>query len=145
MIGTRPALDAMLHAHGLKVTRPVLAVVEALTDAGHLTTAAVTERARRQLGQLSAQTVYNVLDRLTAAGLVRRIEPAGSPARYEQRTGDNHHHLICRTCGQVTDIDCAAGTRPCLTPAERHGFTIDEAEVTYWGRCHTCAPPAPAL
>jgi Fur family ferric uptake transcriptional regulator len=99
----------------------------------------VADQARVEIGPISTQAVYNALADLTESGLVRRIQPAGSPARYEDRVGDNHHHLICRACDRMLDVDCAVGERPCLTAAEDHGYEIDEAEVIYWGRCPECA------
>jgi Fur family ferric uptake transcriptional regulator len=96
--------------------------------------------ARERLGSLSTQAVYDILRAFTEAGLVRRIEPAGSPALYETRVGDNHHHVVCRVCGTVGDVDCAVGERPCLTPSDAHGFVLDEAEITFWGLCPACAP-----
>ena len=105
----------------------------------HADTDSIIGVAREALGELSHQAVYDVLRVLTAAGLVRRIEPAGSVARYESRVGDNHHHVVCRTCGAIADVDCAVGTTPCLTAADDHGFAIDEAEVVYWGWCPDCS------
>jgi Fur family ferric uptake transcriptional regulator len=107
----------------------------------HLDTEAITGLARTELGSVSHQTVYDVLRVLTEAGLVRRIQPAGSVARYEARVGDNHHHVVCRTCGDIRDVDCAVGHAPCLTVSDDAGFEIDEAEVVYWGRCPTCSNP----
>jgi Fur family ferric uptake transcriptional regulator len=134
-----------LRTVGLRVTKPRLTVLEVLEEARttgeHLTAAAVADRARDRLGRLSTQAVYDCLDALGTAGLVRRIEPAGHPMRYETRVGDNHHHLVCRDCGQTTDLSCATGSAPCLTPAEDHGFVVDEAEVIFWGRCPACSTP----
>jgi Fur family ferric uptake transcriptional regulator len=134
-------LDAAeaLRAAGLRVTRPRLAVLDALERAPHADTDKVAEMARVSLGAVSIQAVYDVLRALTDAGLVRRIEPAGSPARYELRVGDNHHHVVCRSCGAIADVDCAVGHRPCLTASDAHGFVVDEAEVTYWGLCPACS------
>jgi len=130
----------LLREHGLRVTRPRLAVLAALATGPHSSAEGVLTRART-LAPLSVQAVYDVLHTLTERGLVRRIQPAGSPARYELRTGDNHHHLVCRSCGTVADVDCAVGAAPCLTPAPAGvGFVVDEAEVTYWGLCAACAP-----
>jgi len=134
-------LDAAeaLRAAGLRVTRPRLAVFDALERAPHADTDTVAEMARASLGAVSIQAIYDVLRALTDAGLVRRIEPAGSPARYELRVGDNHHHVVCRSCGAIADVDCAVGHRPCLTASDAHGFVVDEAEVTYWGLCPACS------
>jgi Fur family ferric uptake transcriptional regulator len=116
-------------------------VSEALRASGLRVTDTVIRLVREELGAVSAQAVYNVLAALVAVGLVRRIEPAGSPARYEVRVGDNHHHIVCRVCGSTTDVDCAVGRRPCLTPSESHGYDLDEAEVTFWGLCPECQSP----
>src|SRR5436305_1862197 len=129
---------AQLRTAGLRVTAPRLAVLAILDDGGHLGVDEVAERVRTRLGSVSTQAVYDVLGALTLAGLARRIEPAGSPALFEARVGDNHHHVVCRGCGATTDVDCAVGERPCLEPAQLHGFVLDEAEVTYWGLCPTC-------
>jgi Fur family ferric uptake transcriptional regulator len=130
-----------LRTAGLRVTRPRLAVLEALTDTPHATADQVAQRVRATLGSVSTQAVYDVLAAEVRAGLLRRIEPAGSPARYERRTGDNHHHLVCRLCGVVSDVDCSVGAAPCLTPADMSGFAVEEAEVVYWGRCPDCQRP----
>ncbi len=127
-----------LRTAGLRVTSPRVAVLGAVHRHPHATVDSVARDARLALGSVSKQAVYDVLDALTDAGLVRRIEPAGSVARYETRTGDNHHHMVCRSCGAVADVDCATGAAPCLTPPEPLGFVIDEAEVVYWGHCSTC-------
>ena len=132
-------VEEALRARGLRVTRPRLAVIAALEHAPHADTDTVAELARTSLGTVSIQAVYDVLRALTDAGLVRRIEPAGSPARYELRIGDNHHHVVCRSCGAIADVDCAVGEAPCLDPSESHGFVVDEAEVTYWGLCPACS------
>ena len=132
-------VEGALRARGLRVTRPRLAVIAALEHAPHADTDTVAELARTSLGAVSIQAVYDVLRALTDAGLVRRIEPAGSPARYELRIGDNHHHVVCRSCGAIADVDCAVGEAPCLDPSESHGFVVDEAEVTYWGLCPACS------
>jgi Fur family ferric uptake transcriptional regulator len=130
---------AALRRVGLRVTASRLAVLSALAAAsGHASADALVGAVRERLGESSAQTVYNVLHTLTDAGLVRRIEPAGQPGLYELRVGDNHHHLVCRSCGAVADVTCAVGEAPCLTAAETSGYEIDEAEVIYWGRCPTC-------
>jgi Fur family ferric uptake transcriptional regulator len=130
--------DEQLRAHGLRVTRPRLAVLDVLRQGGHLEVEEITRQVRRRLDSVSTQAVYDVLGALARAGLARRLEPAGSPARYEARTGDNHHHIVCRGCGSITDVDCAVGAAPCLDPAQTHGFAVDEAEVTYWGLCPAC-------
>ncbi|QYJ02787.1 transcriptional repressor [Nocardioides panacisoli] len=123
----------------LRVTRPRLAVLGAVEAHPHADTGTVIGAVRRDLPDVSHQAVYDSLEKLTAAGLVRRIQPNGSVARYETRTGDNHHHVVCRTCGAISDVDCAVGEAPCLTAAEDNGFAIDEAEVIYWGTCPSCA------
>lgn len=128
-----------LRAAGLRVTRPRLAVMSALAAAPHADVETVVSGVRSELGSVSVQAIYDVLRALTAAEIVRRIEPAGSPARFELRVGDNHHHVVCRSCGRTADVDCAVGTRPCLEPSQAHGFVVNEAEVTYWGLCPTCA------
>jgi Fur family ferric uptake transcriptional regulator len=136
--------EQMLRGADLRVTRPRLAALAAVHDHAHADTGSLIEAVRAELGDVSPQAVYDVLRALTDAGLVRRIEPAGSVARYESRVGDNHHHVICRSCGAIADVDCAVGETPCLTPSESHGFTIDEAEVIYWGLCPACAnAPSP--
>lgn len=129
-----------LRAAGLRVTGGRLAVMGALDGAPgkHLDAEEIGARVRRTLGRLSTQAVYDNLRALCEAGLVRRIEPAGGPARYEARVGDNHHHLVCRRCGATRDVDCIAGARPCLEPSNDQGFVIDEAEVTFWGVCPGC-------
>jgi Fur family ferric uptake transcriptional regulator len=127
-----------LRSRGLRVTRPRLAVLEVLGDGGHLEVDEIVNRVRARLDSVSVQAVYDVLGALARAGLARRIEPAGSAARYEARTGDNHHHIVCRGCGTVADVDCAVGEAPCLDPSDVHGFEVDEAEVTYWGLCPAC-------
>ena len=135
--------ERRLRDAGLRVTRPRLAVLEALDDAAprreHLPVSDIVVSARDRLGDVSTQAVYDVLDALAVAGLVRRVETAGSPARYESRAGDNHHHLVCRGCGHTVDVDCVAGSAPCLQPSDSHGFAIDEAEVVFWGLCPSCS------
>ncbi|MGI8557158.1 MAG: Fur family transcriptional regulator [Solirubrobacteraceae bacterium] len=123
---------------GLRVTAPRLAVLAAVRQGGHLAVEEIAFRARRHLGSVSTQAVYDVLRALDEAGLVRRIELPGSPARFESRVGDNHHHLICRDCGNVHDVDCAVGHAPCLEPSAAPGYAIDEAQVIYWGACPAC-------
>lgn len=128
-----------LRRAGLRVTTPRLAVLAALVAIGpHASVDAVVRAVRDRLGDSSAQTVYNVLRTFIDAGLVRRIEPAGWPGLYELRVGDNHHHIVCRRCGTIADVDCAVGSAPCLTAADDSGYAIDEAEVIYWGRCPAC-------
>lgn len=133
----------LLRAKGLRVTRPRISVLQALQARPHAVTGDVLSSVRSALPTVSHQAVYDCLSALTDAGLVRRIQPAGSTARYELRVADNHHHLVCRACGSVTDVDCAAGAAPCLEPAtdtpDTHGFAVDEAEVIYWGTCADCA------
>lgn len=128
----------VLRQHGLPVTAQRLAVLHAVSTHPHATADEVAETARGAIGAISKQAVYDALGALTDAGILRRIEPAGSPTRYEDRIGDNHHHVICRTCGRLEDVDCAVDYTPCLTASDDHGFEIDEAEVVYWGRCPTC-------
>lgn len=130
--------ENLLRSHGLRVTRPRLAVLDVLTEGGHLEVEEIARRARAKLDSVSTQAVYDVLGALSRAGLARRLEPAGSPARFEARVGDNHHHIVCRGCGEIADVDCAVGERPCLTPSTGHGFELDEAEVTFWGLCPGC-------
>jgi Fe2+ or Zn2+ uptake regulation protein len=128
-----------LRARGLKATAPRLAVLEAVADLdGHPDVDTIARHARARLGTLSTQAVYDNLRVLTELGLVRRIEPAGSPARFETRVGDNHHHVVCRRCGAVQDVDCVVGEAPCLNPSSVGGFLVDEAEVTFWGVCPSC-------
>jgi Fur family transcriptional regulator, stress-responsive regulator len=131
--------EELLRSRGLRVTRPRLAVLEVLdTNPGHLDVEQITTKVRRQLDSVSIQAVYDVLGALSRAGLARRIEPAGSPARFERRAGDNHHHVVCRGCGEIADVDCAVGEAPCLDPSQAHGYELDEAEVTFWGLCPAC-------
>ena len=141
---TTPELEQLLRAHNLRVTRPRLAVLGAVHSSPHASTDAVIDAVRDELGVVSHQAVYDVLRALTSAGLLRRIQPAGSVARYEARVGDNHHHVVCRTCGAIADVDCAVSATPCLTASDDQGFVIDEAEVTYWGTCAACAQVARA-
>lgn len=128
----------------MRVTAPRLAVLAALYRGGHHSAEAVAADARGRLGSLSHQAVYDNLHALLEAGLVRRIEPANAPALFEARVGDNHHHLVCRSCGRVEDVDCVVGRRPCLEPSATHGFRIDEAEVLFWGFCPDCQDAADA-
>ncbi|MFI2645386.1 Fur family transcriptional regulator [Streptomyces sp. NPDC018610] len=127
-----------LRGAGLRVTAARVALLETVRQGDHLGVEAIATGVRDRVGHVSLQAVYEALHALTAAKLVRRIEPAGSPARYEGRVGDNHHHLVCRSCGAVADVDCAAGDAPCLTAADDRGFAVDEAEVIYWGLCPAC-------
>ena len=132
-------LAQQLRGVGLRVTRPRLAVLDAVSAQPHLDTETLIDAARARLGAVSHQAVYDVLRALTDAGLARRIQPTGATARYEARVGDNHHHLVCRSCGSITDVDCAVGDAPCLTASHDHGFVVDEAEVVYWGTCPDCS------
>ena len=132
-------VEIALRGAALRVTRPRVSVLTALYAHPHADTDTVIRAVREDLGEVSHQAVYDVLRALTGAGLIRRIEPSGSVARYESRVGDNHHHVVCRSCGSIADVDCAVGDTPCLIASDDHGFTIDEAEVTYWGLCPTCS------
>lgn len=134
--------NALLRQRGLQVTAQRLAVLRALSERPHSTADDLYQVVRRQLGAISRQAVYDALGALTDKGLLRRIQPAGSPARYEDRVDDNHHHLICRSCGRMVDVDCAVGATPCLTAADDAGYEVDEAEVVYWGRCPGCVAAA---
>jgi|SRR5680860_213380 len=134
--------DALLRQHGLQVTAQRLAVLRAVSTRPHSTADDIHEVALGEIGAISRQAVYDALALLTDRGLLKRIQPAASPARYESRVGDNHHHLICRTCRRMVDVDCAIGDAPCLTAADDCGYEIDEAEVIYWGRCAECAAAA---
>lgn len=137
-----PAVESLqdeLRARGLRVTAARVAVYRAVAEiSGHPDTEAIAVRARALIGTLSTQAVYDTLHTLTRAGLLRRIEPAGSPARFETRVADNHHHVVCRACGAAQDIDCVIGDAPCVIPGEAGGFVVDEAEVTFWGICPEC-------
>ena len=136
----------LLRRADLRVTRPRLAVLRAVHAHPHADTGTILRAVRDDLGEVSHQAVYDVLHALSTAGIVRRIQPSGSVARYESRVGDNHHHVVCRSCGAIADVDCATGHAPCLTASDAHGYTIDEAEVLYWGLCTGCSsgrtPPA---
>jgi Fe2+ or Zn2+ uptake regulation protein len=136
------ANDVLLRRHGLHVTAQRLAVLRAMSDRPHSTADDIYTAVRAEIGAISRQAVYDVLAALTDKGLLRRMQPAGSPARYEDRVGDNHHHLVCRSCNRMVDVDCAVGHTPCLTAADDSGYEIDEAEVVYWGRCPECAAAA---
>ena len=128
----------LLRQRGIQVTAQRLAVLRAVNGQSHVTADGVVQAVRAEIGAISVQAVYDALALLVAEGLIRRIQPPGSPARFEGRVGDNHHHLICRACGRVVDVDCAVNSTPCLTANDDHGFEIDEAEVVYWGRCPDC-------
>jgi Fe2+ or Zn2+ uptake regulation protein len=140
-----PTTAEELRGAGLRVTAARVALLETVRDGDHLGVEAIASGVRDRVGHVSLQAVYDALHALTAAGLVRRIEPAGSPARFEGRVEDNHHHVVCRSCGVVADVDCAVGEAPCLTASDDHGFSVDEAEVIYWGLCPDCSTaPAPS-
>ncbi|GAA2562111.1 MULTISPECIES: Fur family transcriptional regulator [Streptomyces] len=140
MTASRPPTTAEeLRGAGLRVTAARIALLDTVRRGDHLEVEAIARGVRERIGHVSVQAVYEGLHALTAAGLVRRVEPAGSPARYEGRVGDNHHHLVCRSCGAVADVDCAVGRAPCLTAPDGHGFAVDEAEVIYWGLCPGCS------
>ncbi|RSN21245.1 transcriptional repressor [Amycolatopsis sp. WAC 04169] len=138
-VPTTQEFERMLRGASLRVTRPRVAVLTAVRDHPHADTDSIIGAVRTELGEVSHQAIYDVLRALTAAGLVRRIQPSGSVARYESRVGDNHHHVVCRTCGAIADVDCAVGPAPCLTASNDQGFLIEEAEVIYWGLCPDCA------
>ncbi len=139
-----PDAEHLLRGAALRVTAPRKAVLAAVHEHPHTDTDTLLQATRTRLPAVSHQAVYDVLRALTDAGLVRRIQPAGSVARYEARVGDNHHHVVCRSCGDVADVDCAVGETPCLTASDDAGFVIDEAEVVYWGQCPACASDQPA-
>jgi Fe2+ or Zn2+ uptake regulation protein len=134
-----PTTAEELRGAGLRVTAARVALLQTVRAGDHLDVEAITSGVRERIGHVSLQAVYEALHALTAAGLVRRIEPAGGPARFEGRVGDNHHHVVCRSCGVVADVDCAVGEAPCLTASDDHGFSIGEAEVVYWGLCPDCS------
>ena len=136
-------MEELLRAHDLRVTRPRIAVLRAVHSHPHADTHSIIDHVREELPEVSHQAVYDVLGALTQAGLLRRIQPRGSVARYEARVGDNHHHLVCRACGAVADVDCAVGVSPCLAASEDHGYMIEEAEVIYWGLCPECLASNP--
>lgn len=131
-------ISQSLRNHNVHVTAQRIAVLQVVANHPHATAEQITSMARHQIGSISRQAVYDTLGVLEQAGMIRRIQPIGSPARFEDRVGDNHHHIICRNCGALADIDCAVGLAPCLTPSETHGFDIDEADVSYWGTCPSC-------
>ena len=138
-VSQTPTTAEELREAGLRVTAARVALLEAVRDGDHLGVEALASGVRDRVGHVSLQAVYGALHALTAAGLIRRIEPAGSAVRFEGRIGDNHHHIVCRSCGTVADVDCAVGEAPCLTASDDHGFSIDEAEVIYWGLCPDCS------
>ena len=138
-VTTRAEVEELLRGADLRVTRPRVAVLTAVYDKPHADTYSIIDAVRADLGDVSKQAVYDVLNALTDAALLRRIEPAGSVARYESRVGDNHHHLVCRSCGAIEDVDCAVGEAPCLSASDARGYSIDEAEVVYWGLCPSCS------
>lgn len=137
-MATATSPEAQLRESGLRVTKPRLAVLTAVASHPHADTGTVIEAARKELHDVSHQAVYDSLAALTEAGLLRRIQPEGLAARYENQRGDNHHHVVCRSCGAIADVDCAVGAAPCLDASDHHGFVIDEAEVIYWGTCPSC-------
>jgi Fur family ferric uptake transcriptional regulator len=145
LVPTTSELEHVLRQAALRVTRPRLAVLSAVHAHPHADTDSLIAVVRRDFGEVSHQAVYDVLRALTDAGLVRRFQPMGSLARYEARVGDNHHHLVCRSCGAIVDVDCAVGEAPCLTASGDAGYEIDEAEVIYWGRCPACTARHPQL
>jgi len=134
-----PTTAEELRGAGLRVTAARVALLETVRDGDHLGVDAIAAGVRDRIGHISFQAVYDALYALTGAGLIRRLEPAGSPARFEGRVGDNHHHVVCRSCGVLADVDCAVGEAPCLTASEDHGFSIEEAQVIYWGLCPACS------
>ena len=134
-----PSAAEELRGAGLRVTAARVALLETVRGGDHLGIEAIASEVRGRVGHVSLQAVYEALHALTAAGLIRRIEPAGSTPRFEGRIGDNHHHIVCRSCGVVADVDCAVGDAPCLTASDDHGFSVDEAEVVYWGLCPDCS------
>jgi Fur family ferric uptake transcriptional regulator len=133
-----------LRRHGVQVTAQRLAVLAAVSQRPHGTADDIANLVRAEIGVISRQAVYDALNVLAEKGLLRRIQPSGSAARYEARVGDNHHHLVCRVCGRMVDVDCAVGAAPCLAPADDSGYEVDEAEVVYWGRCPGCLADGPA-
>ena len=134
-----PTIAEELRGAGLRVTAARVALLQTVREGDHLGVEAIASGVRDRIGHISLQAVYEALHALTAAGLVRRIEPAGSPARFEGRVADNHHHVVCRSCGAVADVNCAVGEAPCLTASDDHGFSVDEAQVIYWGLCPDCS------
>jgi len=143
-VGVAPTPADLLRQRGIQVTAQRLAVLRAVSGRPHITADGVAAVVRAEIGAISLQSVYDALGVLVAESLIRRIQPAGAPARFEDRVGDNHHHLICRICGRLVDVDCAVGSAPCLTAVDDMGYEIDEAEVAYWGRCPDCLAQARA-
>jgi Fur family ferric uptake transcriptional regulator len=137
-----PDVSDQLRGAGMRVTAPRQSVLQWLVEHPHATAEQIRNGVAQRLGSVSTQTVYDVLAACIAGGLVRRIEPAGHPARFERRTGDNHHHVVCRSCGHTEDVDCAVDVRPCLIPSDDHGYRLDEAEVVFWGTCPSCQAQA---
>jgi Fur family transcriptional regulator, stress-responsive regulator len=137
--GTSEEFERQLRGVSLRITRPRVAVLAAVADHPHADTGSIVGHVREELGDVSQQAVYDVLRALTDSGLIRRIQPPGSVARYESRVADNHHHVVCRSCGAIADVDCAVGAAPCLTPSDDHGFVIEVAEVVYSGLCPDCS------
>jgi len=142
-VPTTADVENELRSAALRVTRPRVGVLTAVHEHPHADTDSIIGVVRQNLPEVSHQAVYDVLRALTTAGLVRRLQPSGSVARYEARVGDNHHHVVCRSCGSIADVDCAVAETPCLTASDNHGFSIDEAEVTYWGLCPACSTAVP--
>ena len=142
-VPTTPEMEQMLRGTGLRATRPRVAVLTAVHDHPHADTNSIISAVRDDLGDVSHQAVYDGLKALTDAGLVRHIQPLGSVSRYESRVGDNHHHIVCRNCGAIADVECAVGSAPCMTAPEGHGFSIDETEVIHWGYCPDCSTETP--
>jgi Fur family ferric uptake transcriptional regulator len=139
MTDERAELEAALRRAGLRITAPRIAVLRAIRRTPHATVEDLAERARQRLGAVSTQAVYDIVAVLEQAGLVRRIQPSGHASHYETRVADNHHHVVCRRCGAIADVDCAVGAMPCLEPSSTSGFTIEEAEINFWGLCPACA------
>ena len=137
---TTATFEEMLRSNDLRVTRPRLAVLSAVHEHPHADTSSISGFVRENLADVSHQTVYNALSALSAAGLLRQIQPPGSVARYESRVADNHHHIVCRSCGSIEDVDCAVGAAPCMNASDDHGYAIDECEVVFWGVCPRCSP-----
>lgn len=133
----------LLRSRGLRVTAQRLAVLRVVSEEPHATADSIAESVRAEMGAISLQAVYDALGALVDVGLIRRLQPAGHPALFETRVSDNHHHVVCRSCGRIADVDCAVGSAPCLTPVDDRGFEVDEAEVIYWGRCPQCRSQAP--
>jgi len=139
VVATTADAERLLRGAGLRVTRPRMAVLLAVHEHPHADTDSIIAAVRGSFGEVSTQAVYDILRALTTAGIIRRIEPAGSAARYESRVGDNHHHVVCRSCGAIADVDCAVGERPCLRASDDRGYSIEETEVIHWGQCPACS------